>query len=113
MANLRDGLPRATDSPSFSPADIEYARINNQFILDNGNRSFTDKSVVVFLEYVAGSANIQVQDIDGTAVGGVIQSGTLDLSHAPMRLDGGVQLAGTTLDLAKGFYLQRAKDLSL
>ncbi len=103
--NHVDGLPRYTERKQLTERDLELARINNQFILEGTDPSKVADNIIIFLEYVAHGGSLQISDKDDTTIGGTVTE-TLDLTKAPMRLDGGVKLTGTVL-LAKGFYIVR------
>jgi hypothetical protein len=111
MITLANGLPKGQKSPVLSEADIQAARLNNQFLIQGTNPEFpvaaTEKGVIAFLEYVAvtTAGTFTVEDKAGNILTGAIVD-QLDLSHAPLRMDGGVRLNGAIL-IAKGFYIKR------
>jgi len=103
--DFQNGLPRSQNRIILSPQDIASARLNNQFAVYGTDPSFTGDNKIVFLEYVAHGGSLVIKDKDSNAVSGTI-TGTLDLSCAPMRLDGGVVLTGSVL-IAKGFFIEK------
>ena len=97
-----NGLPESIGK--VTQADIEYARLNNQFVLQGVDPEFVSDNIIVFLEQVISSSYV-IKDSAGTALTGTITS-PLDLHGAPMRIDGGVIITGTVLT-AKGYFIQK------
>jgi hypothetical protein len=86
--------------------DIISGSINNQLTLNGTNPSFIDAKCILFLEYVAFSgSSLVVNDGAGVAQSGTLTGSPLDLTKAPLRLEGGVQLTGTVL-MAKFFIIR-------
>lgn len=87
------------------------ARFNNQFILVGTSPEFKDDSLIMFLEYVEGAGTFTVADALNTVLTGAVV-GPLDLTHAPIRFDGGLKLNGTVL-FAKGFFIETGLDQTI
>lgn len=96
---LTSGIPKAKNSPIIE-GGLQAPKINNQFVLTGVNPAVGSLDLVYFLEYVQGT-NFTIKDRDGNAVTGVIPS-LLDLTKAPLRMEGGITITGTVL-IAKGF----------
>lgn len=106
-----NGLPKSRRPRKYSQSELDKAKANNQFVIQGTNPvypgNFPDgKDIIVFLEYVQSTGTFTIEGIDDTTTkvltGAVVSS--MELSHSPLRLDGGVKLNGTIL-IAKGFYL--------
>lgn len=104
-----DGLPASTTRKVLSESDISAAKLNNQFVIKGADPVFpveypADKDIIVFLEYVQSTGTFKITDAETNDITGATVATPLDLSRAPLRLDGGCKLTGTIL-IAKGFYL--------
>lgn len=106
-----DGLPKSGRHRLYSQIELDHARNNNKFLIRGTNPVFpgaltSDHDIIVFLEYVQSSTTFTISGIDGDTVVILTDSivSPMDLTHAPLRLDGGVLLTGTIL-IATGFYL--------
>ncbi len=91
---------------TISKEDIEQAAINNQLTLSGASPEFIEANAIIFLEYVEYTANsLVVKNGAGEAKSGTLVGTILNLTKAPLRLEGGVILTGA-VTLAKLFYIK-------
>jgi len=111
---FRDNLPQS--NVNLHQDDIENARLNNRFVLTGavpqGWPALTSDAAqaakyIVFLEYISvGAGNtfdLKTWDNASTIASNI--EGQLDLSHSPLRCDGGFRVTTSAILIAKGFYL--------
>lgn len=105
------GLPKGINSPVLDEMDIIAGKLNNQFVISGIDpkipSNLADKNYIVFLEYVQAISTFTLKDASGNTIINGIAS-PLDLSYAPLRIDGGVEILGT-ITIAKGFVIIRNK----
>lgn len=105
-----NGLPRSSTRRSVGDKVQEQLKLDNQFLLQGTDPTFPQgfpntEDVIVFLEYVQASTTYTIEGaVVGVLTGSLASTIPLDLTHSPLRLDGGVKLNGTIL-MAKGFWL--------
>jgi hypothetical protein len=108
-ANVRrvNGLPN--NGQAWATADIDAARFKNQFAIAGGtglkSPYHDDENASLFLEYVYADGVFNILDKDGVAIYTGVPA-TLDLSHSPIRIDGGFSLTGATFAVVKGFVIR-------
>jgi hypothetical protein len=106
------GLPYHGRRRALVERDLDDARANNTFVINGTDPKFPDpfpagKDVIVFLEYVgmAPAGTFNIKDVNGATVATAVAA-PFDVTHSPLRMDGGVELIGA-ITIAKGFYLEK------
>lgn len=106
---LANGLPRNSERRTIGDGVQEQLKLDNQFLIQGSSPTFPDNfgsndNVIIFLEYVQASTAFTIEGVTGVLTGSLVSTLEFDLTHSPLRLDGGVKLNGTIL-MAKGFWL--------
>ena len=107
---IQNGLPKFKEKRySFTQADLDFAKINNPFILKGTDPKFieigSNDKLIVFLEYVQHGGSLVIKDKNGVAISDTITE-ILEIDHSPLRMEGGIELTGI-IKFAKGYYIQK------
>jgi len=112
---VRDNLPQSNIVVSVE--DVERAKVNNRFLLtgavpqgfpDIGGKKADADKYIVFVEYVSvgldNTFGFSTWDNATALIPATIEN-ILDVTHSPIRFDGGFRIITGAIIICKGFYI--------